>query len=34
MAKNDPNFLYPGEPVDKDEIRITAIGTGLSLIHI
>ena len=29
MVKNDKNFLYPGEPVSKDEIRVTAIGTGM-----
>ena len=29
MVKNDANSLYPGEPVSKDEIRVTAIGTGM-----
>lgn len=29
MVKNDTNFLYPGEPVNKNEIRVTAIGTGM-----
>ena len=29
MSQRDANFLYPGEPVEADEIRVTAIGTGM-----
>ncbi|MCB1407139.1 MAG: MBL fold metallo-hydrolase [Rhodobacteraceae bacterium] len=29
MTSRDANFLYPGEPVPPDEIRVTAIGTGM-----
>lgn len=25
----DPNFFYPGEPLHADEMRVTALGTGM-----
>lgn len=27
--RNDPHFVYPGDPVGPDEIRVTALGTGM-----
>lgn len=29
MSKRDANFCYPGDPVGENEIRVTAIGTGM-----
>ncbi|SDJ92948.1 guanitoxin biosynthesis MBL fold metallo-hydrolase GntH [Aliiruegeria lutimaris] len=29
MRERDPNFFYPGEPLLEDEMRITALGTGM-----
>lgn len=25
----DPNFFYPGEPIQPEEMRVTALGTGM-----
>ena len=25
----DPNFFYPGESLESDEMRVTALGTGM-----
>ncbi len=29
MTQHDTNFFYPGEELSKDEMRITALGTGM-----
>lgn len=29
MTERDPNFFYPGEDLPENEIRLTALGTGM-----
>ena len=32
MTERDPNFFYPGEDLPENEMRITALGTGMPFV--